>query len=50
LAPGGLACLELGAGQFEAAAALARQAGFPHPAARQDLAGHDRALLLTQPR
>jgi release factor glutamine methyltransferase len=50
LAPGGLACLELGAGQFEAAAALARQAGFPRPAARQDLAGHDRALLLTQPR
>ena len=50
LAPGGLACLELGAGQFEAASALARRAGFPHPTARHDLAGHDRALLLTQPR
>jgi release factor glutamine methyltransferase len=49
LAPHGLAALELGAGQFAAAAALATQAGFTHIASRQDLAGIDRALLLTAP-
>jgi release factor glutamine methyltransferase len=49
LAPCGLACLELGAGQFTAAAALAAQAGFPHSAARQDLGGHTRVLLLPSP-
>ena len=46
LAPGGLACLELGAGQGPATKVLANQAGFTHIAARQDLAGIDRALLL----
>jgi release factor glutamine methyltransferase len=49
LAPGGLACLELGAGQAAATAALATQAGFTHIALRPDLAGIDRALLLAQP-
>jgi release factor glutamine methyltransferase len=49
LAPGGLACLELGAGQAQAAVALAKSAGFPHIATRQDLAGVERALLLSLP-
>jgi release factor glutamine methyltransferase len=49
LAPGGLAVLELGAGQFAAAAALANQAGFPHVTSRRDLGGVDRALLLPAP-
>ena len=46
LARGGLACLELGAGQAPQVAALARRAGFTHIATRADLAGMDRALLL----
>jgi release factor glutamine methyltransferase len=49
LAPGGLAALELGAGQFAAAAALANQAGFIHIRSGRDLAGVDRALLLAAP-
>jgi release factor glutamine methyltransferase len=49
LSPGGLACLELGEGQFPATAALANRAGFTHIAARRDLAGIERALLLSQP-
>jgi release factor glutamine methyltransferase len=50
LAPGGLACLELGIAQAEPATALAKAAGFPHIATRQDLAGIPRALLLWLPR
>ena len=46
LAPGGLACMELGAGQAEAAAALFAAEGL-RTAARPDLAGHLRCLLLT---
>ena len=46
LAPGGLACLELGAGQGSATKVLASQAGFTHIGIRRDLAGIDRALLL----
>ena len=47
LAPGGLAAVELGIDQFAAVSALAKRAGFPHIATRQDLAGIPRALLLT---
>jgi release factor glutamine methyltransferase len=50
LAPGGLACLELGIAQAEPATALAKAAGFAHIATRQDLAGIPRALLLWLPR
>ncbi len=49
LAPGGLACLELGAGQAPATSALARAAGFTALATRRDLAGIERALLLSLP-
>ncbi len=45
LAPGGVAVVELGAGQGASVAALARAAGFA-PALRADLAGIPRALLL----
>jgi release factor glutamine methyltransferase len=45
LAPGGIAVIELGAGQQAPVAALARAAGFA-PAVRADLAGIPRALLL----
>jgi release factor glutamine methyltransferase len=45
LAPGGLAVVELGAGQDAPVAALARAAGFA-PTLRADLAGIPRALLL----
>jgi release factor glutamine methyltransferase len=47
LAPGGLALLEIEAGQGEAAAALARQA-FPtaEVAVLKDMAGHDRVLAI----
>ena len=47
LAPGGLACVEIGAGQAEAATALFEAEGFavaPH----RDLAGHIRCLALTR--
>jgi release factor glutamine methyltransferase len=49
MTPGGLACLELGAGQGPEAAALASAAGFTHIAIRPDLACIGRAMLLTQP-
>ncbi len=45
LAPGGLAVLELGAGQAKSVGALARQAGFDY-ALRRDLSGIDRAITL----
>ena len=46
LAPGGVAILELGAGQAPAATALARAAGFTDISTRPDLGGTPRALLL----
>jgi release factor glutamine methyltransferase len=46
LAPGGLAILELGAGQAPAVAALARAAGLGLGGTRADLGGIERALLL----
>jgi release factor glutamine methyltransferase len=46
LSPGGVAILELGAGQAPAAAALARAAGFGGLSTRADLGGVERALLL----
>lgn len=46
LAPGGLAILELGAGQADPVATLARQLGFARPRFRADLAGISRAILL----
>ena len=45
LAPGGLAVLELGAGQAASVGALARAAGFAW-SCRRDLAGVERALLM----
>ncbi|MEA1014601.1 peptide chain release factor N(5)-glutamine methyltransferase [Sphingosinicella sp. LY1275] len=45
LAPGGIACFEIGAGQEADAGALFRAAGFD-VAARKDLAGHARCLVL----
>ncbi len=47
LVPGGVAVLELGLGQRPAVAALARQAGLETRGCRADLAGIDRALLLS---
>jgi release factor glutamine methyltransferase len=46
LAPGGVAVLELGAGQAGAVAALAVAAGFAAPELRDDLAGIARAMVL----
>jgi release factor glutamine methyltransferase len=46
LAPGGLACVELGIGQLDPVAALFRAQGLA-VASRKDLAGIDRCLLLT---
>lgn len=48
LAPGGIAILEIGASQHISVGELAGAAGFS-VACRQDLAGRDRALLLTRP-
>ena len=45
LKPGGIAILEIGAGQEEAVVALMRQAGLRHLDARRDLGGHIRALV-----
>ncbi|HQT64711.1 MAG: protein-(glutamine-N5) methyltransferase, release factor-specific [Acidocella sp. 20-57-95] len=45
LAPGGVAVLELGVGQLAGVAALATKAGL-ESAARPDLAGHPRALII----
>jgi release factor glutamine methyltransferase len=47
LAPGGLACLELGAGQRDAAAALFAAQGFT-PSSRRDFKGIERCLLLSR--
>jgi release factor glutamine methyltransferase len=46
LAPGGVAVLELGAGQRQAVEALARGAGLVPSACRTDLGGVERALVL----
>jgi release factor glutamine methyltransferase len=46
LAPGGIACIELGAGQAEAAAPLFEAEGL-RAARRADLAGHIRCLALS---
>jgi release factor glutamine methyltransferase len=46
LRPGGLAVLELGAGQAGSVTALARGAGFNRIATRPDLAGIARALTI----
>lgn len=48
LAPGGVACVELGAGQAAAVAAIARAAGLT-TATVPDLAGIARCLVLTRP-
>jgi len=45
VAPGGAAIFEIGAGQYDAVAAIAGAAGWDS-ACRQDLAGHPRALIL----
>ena len=45
IAPGGIACVELGAGQFEAVAALFAECGLT-VGQRRDLAGHIRCLTL----
>lgn len=49
LAPGGVAVLELGAGQADSVAALARAAGLEMPVLRADLAGIARAAVLSLP-
>lgn len=46
LAPGGVAALELGAGQADGVAALMRAAGLETVERRRDLAGHERCLVL----
>lgn len=46
IAPGGIACIEIGSGQGEAAAALFRAEGLS-VAVRPDLAGRDRCLTVT---
>jgi release factor glutamine methyltransferase len=46
MAPGGIACIELGAGQFADVAALFAGSGFGI-GCRRDLAGHERCLTLT---
>ncbi len=50
LAPGGVAVLELGAGQAAAARGLAAEAGLAHRATHPDLGGTPRALVLTRGR
>jgi len=47
LAPAGVACIEIGARQFDAVASLFRDAGFTI-AARKDLSGRDRCLIATR--
>jgi release factor glutamine methyltransferase len=46
IAPGGIACIELGAGQFDDVAALFAQSGFAI-GSRRDLGGHVRCLTLS---
>lgn len=48
LKPGGLAILEIGAGQEEAVVALMTRAGLRHLDSRRDLGGHIRALVFGQ--
>jgi release factor glutamine methyltransferase len=47
LAPGGIACIELGAGQYAAVAPFFRAAGFA-VASRNDLGGIERCLIATR--
>ena len=47
LAPGGIACVEIGAGQRDAVAALFEAQGFT-PSSRKDLNGIDRCLTLSR--
>jgi release factor glutamine methyltransferase len=49
LRPGGLAVVEIGAGQEQAVLALASQAGFRDFSARRDLGGHVRAIGMAWP-
>lgn len=46
IAPGGIACIELGAGQFDEVAALFADSGFVI-GSRRDLGGHERCLTLS---
>ena len=46
IAPGGVACIEIGSDQGESAAVLFRDAGL-YGVVRRDLAGHDRCLVVT---
>lgn len=48
LAPGGLACLEIGMGQADAVATLFENAGLTLIVRRRDLAGIERCLVLTR--
>ena len=45
LAPGGVAVLEVGAGQAASVAAMVRAAGLADVASRRDLGGHERAVI-----
>ncbi|NJO37061.1 MAG: protein-(glutamine-N5) methyltransferase, release factor-specific, partial [Rhizobiales bacterium] len=45
LRPGGLACLEVGAGQADAVEALLLRAGLECRGRRQDLAGIERCVI-----
>lgn len=47
LAPGGLAVLEVGAGQALDVVSIMTPAGLRHAGTRRDLGGHERALLFT---
>lgn len=47
LAPGGVIVFEIGAGQAPDVVALMRQGGFAFRGSRNDLGGHERALLFT---
>lgn len=47
LAPGGIIVFEIGAGQGPAVVALMRQGGFEFCGSRNDLGGHERALIFT---
>jgi release factor glutamine methyltransferase len=48
LAAGGAAILELGAGQAVAVAGLAQRSGLDHIEVRRDLAGVERAIILSR--
>jgi release factor glutamine methyltransferase len=47
LAPGGIIVFEIGAGQGPDVVALMRQGGFEFRGSRNDLGGHERALIFT---